>query len=491
MRGREGQDDELEGFIAARNQDLHHDAYQLAAAQVSAEQLVATVLADMRREHLDLTRAGADARLRMARTAARNDSATETDGSRLPERFHTLARLSPRQRAVLVLQVIDNYDERETARALRLSTRTVTSALRSIPYDDLPGAPPHTGELRSLLEDFGDLATSPSASTTLADVRAVPPPPRRPWWTYVATFLVVVLTVTTVVITQQWHKDWLQTPNGLNHAHGTHFPAYAKGYRLVGVRDVEPGPAETIDVGARGALVIECADGQKDDTAIARMASEIAGTYTAACSAPGEAHLTPGTGETLLAIDDFHRKEWPVATYRKLSWGEYPVVTSGFTVQTDKTLRDVGAPVTSNGSPMRPSVSGPVLTLRSHPGHLNGTFTGTLTVPPEVFGTELDVAGLLSPSSTGRYRIVIDHSSPWTTCGATDVVRYTNSRDRWCELYERKVPQITFFQPAPVGDDRTYPVTITVEHALRPWELQVVASRYKVDASAVDDGGNG
>ncbi|MBB2892442.1 hypothetical protein [Flexivirga oryzae] len=194
-------------------------------------------------------------------------------------------------------------------------------------------------------------------------------------------------------------------------------------------------------------------------------------------------NLTPATGETLLAIDDFDRKTWPVATYRKLAWGEYPVAESNFTVEHDQTLHDVAAPATGMGRPVEPTVSGPVLTIRSHPGKLNGTFSGTLTVPPEAFNTELEVAGLLSPTTTGRYRILVDHSSPWSTCGAHNVVVYTDSNERWCELYDRAIPQVSFLESAPLGAQRTIPIRITVQHAIGPWQLQVVAGRYAIDTN--------
>lgn len=492
MRGREHQDERLEEFIAARTQDLHHDAYQLTAAQKTAEHLVVTVLADMRREHVDLTRAGADARLRMARAAARHDAPTRSvDVSQPPRRFQVLARLSPRQRAVLLAQVVDNHDERETARALGLSTRSVTDTLRSIPYDELPGASPHSGELRSLLEEFGDLATTPGPTTTLTNVRDAPPPARRPRWTYVAAALVIVLTIASLVITQRWHDDWLRSPEGLNRVHGTHFPAYTQGYRLVDIHEIAPGPAVPFTVIGDAAVAVQCAVDRRTPTFVATLTSQLIGTFQAQCSGRRAGmHLVPARGDTSVAIHDYRRPRWPVAVYRRVPWDQYPVVTTGFVVEHDQTLHG-DDPTTSSGSPLQPSSAGHVLTLAGSAAGPNGTFTGHLAIPADVPGTNLVVSGLLSPTTTGRFKLAVAGHTPWTTCGGHDLTYYAGRTNTWCEFVDRRVPQVPFtvFEP-PAPSSRTLPVTITVEHARGPWTLQIVADRYKLDNGAVDDAGS-
>ncbi|HWC22608.1 MAG TPA: sigma factor-like helix-turn-helix DNA-binding protein [Flexivirga sp.] len=494
MRGRDHQDEQLEEFIAARTQDLHHDAYQLTAAQQPAEQLVIAVLAAMRREHIDLAQAGSTARLRMARVSARdNTSSQDSDASQLAPRFRPLARLSPRQRAALVLFVVDGHDEREIARDLHLTTRATTEALGAVPYDELPGASPHSGELRSLLEDFGDLATSPSASATLADVRAVPPPPRRPWWTYVAALLVIAVTVATLVITQRWRNDWLHTPNGLNRAHGTHFPAYTAGYKLVAIHDVAPGPAQDIPVGAAGSVALEC---DPDNRAVGMsVSSELNGTFfqKQCAGTRNRPNLIPAIGTALVAVNDFSRDAWPIAVYQKVPIDEYPVATRNFQVQHDLTISSLRSVTSREGHTLQPTLRGEVLTLRAAANHPNGTFSGTLRLPAATSGIQINVVGLLSPTTTGHFRIRVDNRAPWTTCGSQRTVTFQQWQlNSGCSLVDRYVPQVTFDQiGAPSAGARTTPVRITVTDARGPWTLQVVADAYKFDASAVDDGANG
>lgn len=486
MPGHDRHDDELEEFIAARTQDLHHDAYQLTAAQQPAEELVIAVLAGMRREHIDLAQAGSAARLRMAQACARDDAPTQdSDVAQLPARFRTLAGISPRQRAALVLRVIDGYDDRETARALHLSTRAATEALDSVPYDELPGTTPHSGELRSLLEDFGDLASSPSASATLTDIRAVPPPPRRPWWTYVAAFLVIILTVATLVLTQHWHDDWLRTPEGLNHTHGTHFPAYTQGYQLVAIHDVAPGPAVPLDSGSQDAVAIECAKDEQDQTSIARISSQLIGNFESSCSAVGgRQHLTPVMGETSLAIDDFSRKHWPVAVYRKLPWSRYPVARTDFTVEHDQTLVNL-RPTNSHGDPIRPVVAGRVLTLRGTAAQPNGIFTGTISVSAARDSTVPVFAALLSPTTTGQFQLLVGRQSPVTNCGSPDQVFYAGRQDyKTCSLVDAQVPQVQYNDWGGFsGAGRALTVRFTVKHALGPWTLQLVYDVYRTNAA--------
>lgn len=496
MRGRDKQDEELEEFIAARSQDLHHDAYQLTAAQDTAERLVVGVLADMRRERVDLARAGAEARLRMARIAARHGTPTEAgDDSPMRAEFRLLARLSPQQRAVLLLQVVDNLDVRETARALQLNPRAVTGTLHSIPYDELPGTTPYSGELRSFLEDFGDRAIAPSAAATVADVRDAPPPPRRPWWTYVAALLVVALTVATVVVTQGWHNDWLRTPAGLNHAHGTHFPAYRKGYKLVDIRDVEPGPAEGFSVDSASAVTMDCSMLTRGG-GMSISSDLTGGSYfrqRGDCS--NRAHLAPlvhVSGTALVSINDFSRDRWPVAVYRQVPLREYPVATEDFDVQRNIGIADVRSVQADNGSRLTPLRKGIVLTMHGAAKQPNGTFRGTLHIPAGTSATTLNVVGLLSPTTTGRFRVQVDHRGPLTTCGNTSSAVYgTLPKVTTCTLVDHRIPQIELNLVSVRSEHaRTVPVRVSVSDSRGPWTLQLVADRYKPDASAVDDGAN-
>jgi len=471
-------EDDLEEFVTVRSQDLHHDGYLLTADQDRAEQLVAQVLAGLARDRVDLSQATTTARLRMAQAAAHADAPPTGDRTDLPARFRALAALTARQRAILTMEAVVGHTLRSAARALRLPPRDLESAYAAIPAELADQDP---ADLRRLLEDFGDLAESPDPATTLAAMRAVPPPPPRPWWSYAAAAVVVAVTVSSLWATQTWHDNWLQTAAGLNHSHGTHYPAYTQGYKLVDIHDIAPGPGEALSIDGNGAIMIACAHGESSSSAIGRVSSGLIGDYAAHCSTPQVANLTPVSGETLLAIDDFTRAKWPVATYKKLSWDEYPVADSDFEVEHDLTLHDVAAPVSEDGTRIEPTVSGPVLTIRSQPGKLNGTFGGTLTLPRHAFNTEPEVSGLLSPTTTGRFRIMVDFSSPWSTCGTPGVVIYNRSNDRWCEFYDRTIPQASFQQPGPVGDQKTIPIRITVQHARGSWQLQVVAGRYKID----------
>lgn len=88
MRGRR----DLEEFVAARTQELHHDAFVLTASQDQAERLVAVVLAAMSRERADFSQAATTTGLRMARTAAHLDG-QPTEAGEVATRFRTLATI--------------------------------------------------------------------------------------------------------------------------------------------------------------------------------------------------------------------------------------------------------------------------------------------------------------------------------------------------------------------------------------------------------------
>ncbi|HWC22609.1 MAG TPA: hypothetical protein VG502_09945 [Flexivirga sp.] len=487
MRGREEQDAGLRAFISARTQDLHHDAYQLTAGQESAERLVVAVLSDLRRQHVDLSRAGAIAFLQMARIAARDDRPTaDTGDPPPPERFRPLVRLSPRQRAALLLQVVAGYDERAITRALQLSSRTTTDTLRSIPYTQLPRQP---GELRSLLEDFGDLATSPSATTTIHDIDATPPAPRRPWWTYVASLLVIALTVTCVIVTQGWHNDWLRTPDGLNHAHGTHFPTYLQGYQLVDIRDMVPGIAQDVTTGARGAVALPC--GVVDPTvrlSVQSAASERDEGDSCPQSAT-RARLTQVEGRASAMVLGGTRDTEPIAVYRKIPLSEYPVATKDFEVQHDLTLNKVRREAAGNTRPQDASEH-PVLTLRGTASHHNGTFRGRLLLPADSrsdLGRPLvHAVGLLSPTTTGQFRVRIEGVPPTTSCGEREgLTERSPAFVTECSFVDRQVPQVKYLHVVATNLGWV-PVEIVVRNARGPWVLEVVADTDRIGAGSTD-----
>ena len=104
-------------------------------------------------------------------------------------------------------------------------------------------------------------------------------------------------------------------------------------------------------------------------------------------------------------------------------------------------------------------------------------------MPATPTGTRLEFAGLLSPSTTGQFTLIVDHSYPWTLCGAPDQVLYLGRDDfRTCSLMDHRVPQVQFGAPdGLVTGSTSIPVTFTVKHALGPWTLQLVYNSYRTD----------
>ncbi|WP_446664077.1 hypothetical protein [Flexivirga sp. B27] len=481
MWGREQQDEQLEEFIAARTQDLHHDAFQLTASQESAERLVVAVLADLRRQRVDLSRAGATAHLRMVQRAATDDRPTAlTDDQSPAARFLPIARLSPRQRAVLLLQVVAGYDDRSISRALQLSSRTVKETVRSIPYDDLLSPPSRPNELRSLLEAFGDLATFPDAATTMRQVHTAKTTARRPWWTYVAALLVIAMTATTFVVTGRWHDDWLRTPDGLNHAHGTHFPTYIQGYQLADIRDMTPGIAQDVTTGPAGAVALPC-DVVGPMVRLSVQSNASSDTVGDSCLEPGpRTRLIDVEGRASAMVLGRTRDEFPVGLYRQVPLSEYPIATKDFNVQHDLTLDMLRGEAASDKRPQDASER-VVLTLRGTKSHHNGTFKGRLLLPPSKGDgppPEAQVVALLSPTTTGRFRVRIDGVPPGTSCGRHSTLTDRQPKIPECVLVDHQVPQVTYFRPV-AGIDNWLPVEVTVKDAHGPWTLQVVAVAYE------------
>lgn len=471
MRGRQ----DFEEFVVARTTDIHHDAYLLTASQEHAERLVVHVLAELDRDQPELTQAASTARLRMARIAARAD--TPAGDPDVAARFRPLAALTSRQRAILLLELLDGHDLHSAARVLHLSSRQVGEAYAAIP-PELTDA--ESAQLRRLLEDFGDLVESPDPATTLGAIHALPPPPRRPWWSYAAAVLVVALTVSCVWIAQTWQNDWLRTAAGLNHSHGTHFPAYTQGYKLVAIHDIAPGPVETIPAGSNDAVAVECAT-----NAAITISSGLMGDFRGSCSDPaGPPALTQVVGTTSVSINDFSRDTWPVAVYQSIPWDEYPVATSGFIVEHDQTLRALRHVSADGYHFVKPLVAGAVLTLHGDRERPDGTFTGQLEVPAAHPGSVLVISGLLSPTTTGRYSLLVENTSQWSNCGPAGIVHYAPGPDALtCSIFDRQVPQLNFSTwGVPTPRSRVVPVRITVRNALGPWTLQLAFDSYRIGA---------
>lgn len=306
--------DGLEEFVVARTQDLHQDAYALTGSSRDSEDLVARVLAELAREHVDFTQAGSVARLRMARAVARTDCTPHEPGN-VPIRFESLVGLTSCQRAILLLKAVDGHDLHSAGRVLGLTARDTEQAHSALP-PELADTDP--AGLRSLLQDFGDLAEVPHPAKTLAAIRAVPPPPHRPRWSYAVAALVIAVTISTVWVTQGWHDDWMHTAAGLNHTHGTHFPAYADGYKLVDIKEVAAVRRDNLALGASSALAFPCSDGQPNGSTVGQVVTGNDGNYAAHCSAAGLADLMPTSGDTLLTIADTGRTKLPVGVYRKI-----------------------------------------------------------------------------------------------------------------------------------------------------------------------------
>ncbi|RNI24295.1 hypothetical protein [Flexivirga caeni] len=311
----------------------------------------------------------------------------------------------------------------------------------------------------------------------------MPPPPRRTWWTYAAAALVVVVTISSVWIAQTWHDEWLRTAAGLNHAHGTHFPAYTQGYRLVAIHEVAIGPDSEPFTAPHGtaAVAVACSNARVPIT----IGSELPGQYLQQSCPGGSAtpELTPVRGSTSVMTYDTARSQWPVAVYQKLPWNEYPVATSSFILEHNTTLDALRRQTTEDGHLIRPAAQGTVLTLHGDADQPNGTFTGRLTLPPVTAGSvpELDITGLLSPTGTGQFRVLINGRLPWVNCTSIAITRNTSHPDTWCSLYDRRIPAIDFrtVDPPALGSRSTSAeVQVTVEHAVGPWTVQVVADRY-------------
>jgi RNA polymerase sigma-70 factor (sigma-E family) len=139
-------DEEFTEFVHAAWPGLYRTAYLMLGDHQLAEDLTQAALAKTYaswRKVQDRAAAPAYARVVLANTAAswfrrrswRNERPTETlpdhgvehDPSTRPALVDALARLAPRQRAVIVLRYYDDLSVREVAQALGVSEGTVKS----------------------------------------------------------------------------------------------------------------------------------------------------------------------------------------------------------------------------------------------------------------------------------------------------------------------------------------------------------------------------
>ncbi|WP_265444273.1 hypothetical protein [Flexivirga meconopsidis] len=465
---------DFDSFVAARTPELHRTGYLLMADQEAAEQLVAAALHRIRRQADDLGRAGAQTRLTMARLAAPLDAPTSTAAG--------LPGLSPRQRAVLLLRVVDGLDSRATAKELRLPKAAAIAAERAAATN--LGLSVGDPQLRSQLDDFAERASWPDPTVTLDEAARKRPQAARPRWTYAAALVVIVASIASVTIAQVAHNRWLRTPAGLNSSHGTHFPEYVRGYKLVEVRDLRPRQPATVRLPKDEAYVVGC-PGDSDGEAFGMPVTIDGATdnsYTQPCMPQRETnpdffYLSNTTDlPTQVEVTWPSDGPWPLAVYRKVPWDQYPVATKDF--DTSRQLGFDDAQVANENGPVSPLRTGPKLTLSSG-SRANGSFTATLRLPAPVAGTQPSVTWTLRATTTGRYRVSLA-GRPLSSC-------FSPTGDSWCEVFDRVIPPIGGNSTAPTDQDlvstsaRTAEVRVDVEHAVGPWKLEMRYDRYKVD----------
>lgn len=470
MRGHANDDDELIDFVAARTAELHRTAYLLTADQDRAERLVESVVGDLRRQGFDSGQGETTARHRMARMAGavviRTSPAEEnTDPTQ------AIAMLSPRERAVLMLRCLDGYDPRSAAGELGLPRSKIAmaeeSACQSIGFDV------SDTRIRAALTDFAEQATWPDPDTTWSRSAGVRPPRRHSRRRYVAVATILALTVAAPVGSQLQHDRWLRTPAGINASHGTHFRAYTQGYKLVDVQRVPVGSTRTLRLPADDAVVLECPKVKSPaDEARAPVVGDGQDTYPAWCndSADDLYELMPATSVLSVHARPLGGRPVYVADYRPVSWNDYPVATGNFRVENDMTLLELAQGI-SQTPPVR---TGQTLTMHG----TNGVFNATVQRPSGASNTSLLLSMLLSPTTTGWYRVTVDGQS-MTECGVV-------SQSDWCRIYDAYVPQISqsWTQDAggaftPEASSGPAEVTVEVRHALGPWKLQMRYDRFR------------
>lgn len=477
MRGQRADESELADFVAARTAELHRAAYLLTADQDRAERLVEAAVDRLRRDRTPLGQAGTVARHHMARLAAAatepgevvdNEASSPTD-----ERRAAIAGMSPRQRAVLMLRCLDRFDERSTARELGISSSAAaaaeseaTSALGMATDSDL---------CRTALTDFAEQATWPDAVVTVAAAAQVTPPRRRSRRRYVAAAIVLVVGAAAAIASQAQHDRWLRTPAGINATHGTHFHAYTQGFKLIGVQRVPVGTTRALVTSDGEAIALGCEHlSFKNQSALPRVTwggeSQVYGC--AKQTADRYFLFLPNYGSSVTAPKDGDN-EITVARYEPVPWDRYPVAQDHFKVEHDIPLNR-NARMNYADPPVR---AGKTVTIRG----TNGTFTGTVKIPAPAKNTELFMSGLLSPTTTGQYKIEVDGSavSDCAIIGTT-----SDTQGGWCRLHDRYVPQVPLSNLWGVGDPGdaagkgSAKVKVDVRDALGPWKLEIRYDRY-------------
>lgn len=475
MRGPDEHDSEFTHFVRARTGELHRTAHLLTADQGRAEHLVEVAVAQLSRQHADVGQAGTRARSCMARLAASvttPTSATLTgdrdDVADLTTTDAAIRDLSPRERAVLLLRCLGGFDTRSTARELGLRRSKVTAAEQSASHT--MGFELSDGRLRDALTDFAERATWPDPDVTLTRLRHTQPPRRHSRKRYLAAAVVVALTAATPIGSQIAHDRWLKTPAGINTSHGTHFHAYRQGYRLVGVQEVPAGGSRDISAPDGDVITLSCSgftDRNQASWPLLNSADSQGPWLCSKQSAPRYSFVDVQGEATVTAPRAGHHPVL-VAVYRPVPWSQYPVARNGFQVEHDHSLDD-DERLNFDVAPVRP---GRTLTMTG----TNGVFSGAVERPPAHGGNVLFLTGLLSPSTTGQFKVDVD-GEPMSHCSAGA------DSSGWCRLYDRYVPQIPFADLYSEGDashtDHGALVNVRVEvrDALGPWKLQV---RYDV-----------
>ncbi|RNI24297.1 sigma factor-like helix-turn-helix DNA-binding protein [Flexivirga caeni] len=470
MRGNVGED--LADFVAARTAELHRTAYLLAGDQDDAERLVARAVGQLARDTADVGQAGQHARQSMARLAVAGTAPTV--GGDTPDTAPVL-RLSPRQRAILMLRHLDGLTVRMTARQLGIPRREIqrdeetACATMGFAVDD--------HRIGEMLTNLGEHAAWPDPAVTIERSRHAPASRLISRTRVAAAIGVAAVTIAAVTVSNAAHDSWLRSPAGINATHGTHFHAYTQGYKLVGVQTVTVGATRTInDLAPGGVLALSCA--RPDPRVPANWPQITDGTdvpqpYPCAAQSDRRYYLYAPDGVTSVTAPRQGHQEIAVARYVPVPWDRYPVAKSHFDVQHNVPL-DLNAKANFGDSPVR---VGETLTMHG----TNGTFTGTARVPPSAASTTLFMSGLLSPTTTGQYRIEVG-GSPMSDCsipGSAD-----DNDSGWCRIYDRWVPQVPMSDlggPDPDIDTHggSVVVRVQVRDALGPWKLQIRYDRYK------------
>jgi len=303
----------------------------------------------------------------------------------------------------------------------------------------------------------------------------VPPPRRRSRTRHLAVAGVVALTAVTLLGSRLAHDRWLRTPEGINASHGTHLRPYTQGFKLVGVQRVPASGSLRIPAAPHEVIAPICTHFTlKSQSTWARIGDSQGhdmGPFPCAEQSAQRYYLS--------ALDDTYTIRPPrnggddflVARYARVPWDKYPVATGDFDVEHDQTMQSVLG-LRQN----KPAASGRTVTLRG----TNGVATAVVPLPAAVSGTDLYVTGLLSPTSTGEFRITLGGHSI-TYCDALSV------DSPWCRFYDRHVPQVQLFTSyeyvAMNGhrDPSTAARTLRVEvhHARGPWTLTIRFDRFR------------